>query len=109
MNQFLVFYVTHPDEATARSISKVLLDDKLIACANVFAINSQYWWEGALAEEGEWVSILKTSLQLEQAVENALKKLHPYKTPCLMRFPVRANVEYAEWIEQSVNSGPIIQ
>lgn len=105
MNEFLVFYVTCPDETTARQLSKALLESKLIACANVFAINSQYRWEGATVEEGEWVLILKTSLKLESQLEEALRALHPYKTPCFMRFTARANADYAAWIEESVLQG----
>ena len=98
---FLVFYVTHPDEATAQRIADALLQDRLVACANVFPMASAYWWEGAIAREGEWVSVLKTRVSLEHAVETAIAKIHPYQTPCLMRFEVRANRAYHQWIEES--------
>lgn len=100
-SSFLVFYVTHPDEATAMRISDALLQDRLVACANVFPMSSAYWWEGAIAREGEWVSILKTRLALEELVEAAITNIHPYQTPCLMRFEVRANKAYSQWIEES--------
>ena len=98
---FLVFYTTYPDENTARSIAAQLLNQRLIACANIFPIQSAYWWEGALQQEGEWVAVLKTRLALEQAVEAALLEIHPYETPCIMRFETRANAAYAQWIEES--------
>lgn len=98
---FLVFYTTYPDEITARSITAQLLNQRLIACANIFPIQSAYWWEGAVQQEGEWVAVLKTRLSLEQAVEAALLEIHPYETPCIMRFETRANAAYAQWIEES--------
>ena len=98
---FLVFYITHPDEATARSISETLLEQRLIACANVFPIQSAYWWEGAVQQDGEWVSILKTRLDLEQALEQAILAIHPYETPCVMRFEAKANAAYEEWVAAS--------
>ena len=98
---FLVFYTTYPDENTARSIATQLLNQRLIACANIFPIQSAYWWEGAVQQEGEWVAVLKTRLSLEQAVEAALLEIHPYETPCIMRFETRANAAYAQWIEES--------
>lgn len=103
-DSFLVFYVTHPDEATARQISEALLHDRLVACANIFPMSSAYWWEGAIAREGEWVSILKTRLSLEQTVEAAIAQMHPYQTPCLMRFEARANRPYCQWIEESTRT-----
>jgi periplasmic divalent cation tolerance protein len=98
---FLIFYVTHPDEATARRIADALLQDRLIACANVFPMSSAYWWEGSIVREGEWVSVLKTSLLLEAEVEAAIARIHPYQTPCLMRFEARANQAYCDWIAES--------
>lgn len=100
---FLVFYVTHPDEATARQVSDKLLDRKLIACANIFPMTSAYWWEGAVQREGEWVSILKTRIGLELAVEQAIMKLHPYQVPCIMRFEARANAAYQRWIFENTS------
>ena len=96
---FLVFYITYPDEATARSISENLVTQRLAACANVFPIQSAYWWEGAVQQEGEWVSILKTSVDLETALEKAILEIHPYETPCITRFEARANAAYEKWIE----------
>lgn len=96
---FLVFYVSHPDETTALRVSNHLLEQRLIACANVFAIGSAYWWEGALHREGEWVSVLKTRSELEDTVEAAIQAVHPYETPCIMRMEMRANKAYEDWIE----------
>lgn len=96
---FLIFYITHPDEATAKRISESLVQKRLAACANVFPIQSTYWWEGAVQQEGEWVSILKTSVALEAALEKAILDIHPYETPCITRFEARANAAYERWIE----------
>ncbi|MBL7807799.1 MAG: divalent-cation tolerance protein CutA [Saprospiraceae bacterium] len=98
---FLLFYTTHPDEATARQIANTLVERKLAACANIFPISSAYWWQGAVQQDGEWVSILKTRLELEIALEKAVQELHPYETPCIMRLEVRANEAYEKWVEDS--------
>ncbi len=105
-SNFLVFYITHPDEATAKHIADALLQERLIACANLFPMTSAYWWDGAIAQESEWVSILKTKLSLEAAVEAAIAAIHPYQTPCLMRFEARANQAYCRWIEENTREIP---
>ena len=56
---FLVFYVTHPDEATARRIAEALMAEKLVACSNIFPVQSIYEWNNAPVHESEWVSVLK--------------------------------------------------
>lgn len=95
---FLLCYITHPDEATARRISEHLLNERLVACANIFPITSAYWWQGAIQHENEWVSVVKTRLDLEKKLEAAVQKIHPYEVPCILRFEVRANEGYEDWI-----------
>ncbi|MBK8194368.1 MAG: divalent-cation tolerance protein CutA [Lewinellaceae bacterium] len=95
---FLLFYITHPDEQTARSIAEFLVKRRLVACANIFPVTSAYWWQQNIVHEGEWVSVLKTQPALEQHVEEAVRAQHPYEAPCILRFEVRANAEYEQWI-----------
>jgi periplasmic divalent cation tolerance protein len=95
---FLVFYVPCPDETTARQLADQILQQRLAACANLFPIQSVYWWDQNLQQEGEWVALFKTTLALEQTLEQALTTLHPYQTPCLLRYEVRANRAYEDWI-----------
>ncbi|MCB0525509.1 MAG: divalent-cation tolerance protein CutA [Lewinellaceae bacterium] len=97
-NEFLVFYVTFPNESAARQISDQLIELKLIACANIFPIQSVYWWENEIVSEGEWVAILKTRLLLEAQVEKKIEELHSYEVPCILRYQVRANKAYCQWI-----------
>ena len=103
---FLTFYITHPDEATARRIAGHLVEERWAACANIFPVSSAYHWEGAVQHDTEWVSILKTSLVLEQALETEIQRLHPYEVPCIMRFETRANAAYEQWIQDSVRENP---
>ncbi len=98
---FLVFYIPCPDETTAKSISERMVAQRLAACANIIPIQSMYWWDGTIQQEGEWVSIMKTRLDLETALEQAILALHPYQTPCIMRFEARANEAYEQWIAAS--------
>ena len=95
---FLLFYVTHPNEETARRIAGEVVQKRLAACANIFPISSVYWWDGAIQQENEWVSILKTRIDLEQALEACIRDLHPYEVPCILRHEVRANADYEQWI-----------
>lgn len=98
---FLLFYITHPDETTAQRIATQMVERRLAACANTFPISSAYWWNGAVQQENEWVSVLKTRLELEMRVEEAIRQIHPYETPCILRFKVRANADYEKWIADS--------
>jgi periplasmic divalent cation tolerance protein len=100
---FLVFYVPCPDESAAQRLSDHLLQRHLVACANIFPIQSLYEWAGEAQRAGEWVVILKTSLKLEAVLEAEIEQVHPYQLPCILRFEARANIAYERWIEESVS------
>ncbi|MDG0818010.1 divalent-cation tolerance protein CutA [Bdellovibrio svalbardensis] len=100
-----LFYIPCPDQATAEKISRTLLEEKLIGCANIIpGMTSMYWWEGKIATSSESILILKTS-ESSDALKNLEKRvleLHPYDIPCLMQLPVAAiNSAYQKWLEES--------
>jgi len=99
---FIILYVTHPSEEEARRISDAVVSARLTACANVFPIQSAYWWDGQIETGQEWVSLLKTAPHLQQQIQEMIERLHPYKTPCIMRWEVNANEAYENWILASV-------
>lgn len=98
----LMFYVTFPDEQEALSISNFLLENKKIACFNLFPMKSGYWWEGELDQAMEMVAVYKTMIKLEKEVEAYILQRHSYDIPCIIRSIVQANHAYAKWVEKSV-------
>lgn len=98
---FIVIYTTHPDKETAEKISQTLTEEKWIACANLFPIQSAYWWKGQVEQEGEWVALLKTRTEYGDQLEERILQLHPYEVPCIMRMEVQANAAYEQWIHSS--------
>lgn len=99
---FAIIYITHSSEAEAKRISDSLLEARLVACANIFPISSAYWWQNAIQHEGEWVSLVKTTLSNWKKVEEKVLAIHPYDTPCIMKWEVEANAAYEAWISSQV-------
>jgi periplasmic divalent cation tolerance protein len=99
---FLMFYITHADEKHAADLCHQLLENRLIACANLFPVRSAFWWNGALENEQEWVSVVKTTVALKEALEKEILRVHPYEVPCITCWEVSANKSYEDWIESSV-------
>ncbi len=94
----IMLYVTHKDEKNARIIVARLMKKKLIACANIFPIRSVYEWEGKIVDDKEVVTLLKTNNKLYSKVESEIKKIHPYKIPCIIKIDAKANKDYENWI-----------
>ncbi len=95
---FLLLYVTHASEEEARRVAREMLEARLVACANIYPMESMYWWQGVIEQGPEWVSILKTSPERWEALEEALIRTHPYETPCIIKMEVSANQAYEDWI-----------
>ncbi len=98
---FLAIYITHPTEKVAQDISNHLIEKKLVACANIFPIKSAYWWQGKTEQGDEFVSLVKTRPDLWKSVCAEVEQLHPYDTPCMMKWEVEANAKYEQWIFDS--------
>jgi periplasmic divalent cation tolerance protein len=89
-----------PDRATAEQAAGLLLDEGLVACANILSgVVSLYVWRGA-RERGEEVGVLfKTNTgALAQAIAR-LSELHPYDEPAVLGWRCDAAAPgTAEWL-----------
>ena len=94
-------YVTASSAEEAGKIGKALVEARLAACANVIgAIQSYYWWEGAVQQDTEAALILKTRADLVDALTDKVKELHSYDCPCVVALPIEAgNPEFLAWID----------
>jgi len=104
-----VVLVTAPDAETAARIARALVEERLIACANLVpGIRSIYRWQGQVADEPEVLLVLKTRESACSAVAARVKALHPYALPEVVALPVVAGSEaYLDWVlAESERNGP---
>lgn len=94
-----VVFMTAPDEEKAAEIARTLVDEKMIACANILPrVRSIYRWEGKICDEPEVLVVMKTATDFK-ALEARIKVLHPYTTPELIALDVREGLPaYLEWV-----------
>ena len=94
----ITIYVTHASQEAADQIVDGLLREHLIACANFFPIGSRYWWNDEIVSSNEIVSLLKCDDSNWEVVREYILKIHPYTTPCIIRYEAIANIGYENWI-----------
>lgn len=88
-----------PSIETADAISAALIERRLVACTNRYpAIQSAYFWQGEVVREPEIPLLLKTRAALGDAVEQAVRTLHPYEVPPIIRTNVAANADFIAWV-----------
>lgn len=93
----VVTTVASPEQA--RALAALLLEGRLVACAQISAIESLYRWQGELRQEPEWRLLLKTCADRWPAVEQALRVHHPYALPAIHAWPLApAHGPYADWV-----------
>jgi len=104
MTDAFVVFSTFASEEDAARVARVLIEERLIACANLLpGARSLYRWEGAVADAREVVVLMKTRKQDWAALLSRLHELHPYSTPELIAVRVAAGAPaYMEWLERAL-------
>ena len=102
--QHALVLVTAPDIRTARRLAGAALNQRLVACANLWrGIESRYWWKGAIESGTEVLLLFKTTVRRLAALEKFIVEEHPYDTPEFVVFRVEAgNRKYLDWLSESV-------
>lgn len=106
----ILAYTTVNRLETARDIAKHLLEQRLAACVNILpGVESHYCWdneaneERQLCQDQEHVLLIKTTTDHIQALESAIKEVHPYEMPCFMHWPCSASTGFEAWIQGEIN------
>ncbi|TGK85595.1 divalent-cation tolerance protein CutA [Leptospira bourretii] len=103
-SEYYTVYVTFASEEEAKQIAKVVVTDRLAACANIIkGMQSVYIWNSVLEESEETVGLFKTTKDKSKVLVQRIKELHSYDTPCIVIWPiVSGNPDYLDWIRNSL-------
>ena len=107
MSEFLQISTTTSTCADAEGLATLLLEARLVACAQIIGpVTSRYWWQGTLETATEWQCLFKTSRQLYASVETQILAHHPYETPEIISVQVvEGSREDLGWLHQQLNLG----
>lgn len=105
MTDFRIVFVTHPDLATASRLARVIVEERLCACANLIpAMQSIYMWKGRMEESSEVLMIIKTHESRIQELEKRLRQLHPYEVFEFIALPViSGHAQYLSWVSETLD------
>ncbi len=104
MTDVVLVLSTVPDDASAETLARTLVDEKLAACVNVLSpMVSIYRWKGAVEQSAERQLIIKTTRGQVPALGKRLKELHTYELPELIVIAVDGGAnDYLDWVSGSV-------
>jgi periplasmic divalent cation tolerance protein len=88
------------DEASAVAAAQQLLDERLVACANILPpMRSLYSWRGERGEAVEVGVLFKTDASALDRATARLAEIHPYDTPAVLGWRTdTAARPTAEWL-----------
>ena len=97
---FIVVLVTTANKEEAEKIAQNLLENKLIACANIInPITSHFHWSGKIDFAEECLVVMKSRMDLFAELVEHVKGLHSYEVPEVLALPVMAGSEaYLGWM-----------
>ncbi|BAF72282.1 divalent-cation tolerance protein CutA [Sulfurovum sp. NBC37-1] len=99
--RYCIVTTTIDNEARAREMGRAMLEAKLIACAQLYPIESLYCWEGSLDESKEFLLQMKTKNEHFPAIKKQILQRHTYEVPEILMTPILdANGAYLAWIER---------
>jgi periplasmic divalent cation tolerance protein len=93
-----------PDRAAAERVSRVALERRLAACANLWPISSRYWWKGMIESTDEVLVIYKTAPKRVGALFEHLASSHPYDVPEIVEIDVgRVHRPYLAYLAGTID------
>jgi len=96
-------YTTCANMEEARKLGKLMIDQKVAACVDMWPIHSMYNWEGKFEDHEEAMLLITTLEARLQGVDAIISKNHSYSTPLVAGVDVRRiNPEYREWLVNEI-------
>lgn len=102
--RYAIVLVTAANREEAEKISKALLNERLIACANIIGpISSLFWWHEKIESAEEYVLLMKTRIDMFEKLIKKIKALHSYEVPEIIATPIIQGFKpYLEWLNSSL-------
>jgi periplasmic divalent cation tolerance protein len=99
-NTYVIVMVTTASKQEAEKIAQRLLDERLIACANIIGpVSSLFHWSGKTEHAEEYLIFMKSRKDLFEKLEKAVNALHSYEVPEILVIPiVGGSKAYLDWL-----------
>ncbi len=99
-NDYVIVMVTTASKQEAEKIAQSLLEEKLIACANITGpVSSLFHWSGKIERAEEHLIFMKSRKDLFEKLAETVKTLHSYEVPEILVLPiVESSKAYLDWL-----------
>jgi periplasmic divalent cation tolerance protein len=101
----MIVVVTTASKQEAEKIAQHLLDEKLIACANIIGpVSSLFHWSGKTERAEEHLMLMKSRKELFKKLSETIKTLHSYEVPEILALPIiEGSKTYLDWLDSCLS------
>ncbi|MBS3119713.1 divalent-cation tolerance protein CutA [Candidatus Woesearchaeota archaeon] len=97
-------YVTFGSKKEAEKIALALLKKRLIACANIFPVDSRYWQNGKIESQQEYAMLAKSQKRHFERIKALVQAMHSYEVPCVVCYDISgASASYSGWVREETS------
>ena len=97
--EYSLIISTTDGKESAKKIARMLVEKKLASCAQLFPIESIYFWQDKICEENEIMLFIKSKTALFDEIKTAIRENHSYDVPEIIQIPITDGLpEYLKWI-----------
>jgi periplasmic divalent cation tolerance protein len=102
--EYSIIITTTPNKDLGKKIANHLIENKLVACVQMFPIESIYTWKDEICNEEEIILFIKSKTILFEQIKNSIKEIHSYEVPEIIQVPITDGLPaYLSWIESCVS------
>ena len=87
----------------AEKIAALLLEKRMVACVQMFPIESMQFTEGKTKKSKEYLCMMKTKDYMFSRIRKKIEDIHPYGTPEIVAVQaVKFSEAYLAWVNSEV-------
>lgn len=100
--EYVVVFITAPNEEEAVKIAKTIVEEKLAGCVNIVKnVRSIYSWQGKIEDDAETLLIVKSRSELFERLEKRVRELHSYTVPEVICIKIeKGSDSYLKWLDE---------
>ena len=105
-DNFHVVFCTCPTQESAEGIARCIVEARLAACVNVIpGLRSYYEWKGQIEVSNEFLLVIKSRIELFNALESIITSQHPYELPEMIAVPISTgSPPYLAWLAANMRT-----
>lgn len=95
----IIIYSTFPSKEDAAKTARTLLEEQLVAGANIIQAESMFRWQGKVEQRSEWAVFFQAEKRFYKRIERRIKQLHSDTVPQIVMWRIRDGyTPFLQWV-----------